>query len=123
MADAFQNRGKNSQLKKRIADAQKIKNCSSEYEGIWNHVHNLAIPALNLDSLAAIKAHLKSMGARAVETIHKSVTIGLKNESEFIKDEQTIWIRNAWMPNPWNIYKIYIYRTKKLHYQTGRPAS
>ncbi len=50
MADAFQNRSKNNQLRKHFVDVQRINKYSPEYERIRNHVHNSATQAMNRDS-------------------------------------------------------------------------
>ncbi len=88
MADALQNRSENNQLIKQIVDAQRINNYSSEYERTQNRVHNSATPALNRDSSTARKADFKSMGAKAVDTIHSSVDFVFKNGSASSRYEQ-----------------------------------
>ena len=69
VADAFQNRTKSIALRKEISEKPKMKNYNTEYERIRNHVANSATPSLNRDGLKARAEHLKSMGARAVDTI------------------------------------------------------
>ena len=69
MADAFQNRSNNHLLRKQIVDAQRVKNYSSEYERIRNHVANSVTPTLTQTHLKSRAEHLRTLGARAVDTI------------------------------------------------------
>ena len=69
MADAFQNRTKSVHLRKEILQKQDQRNYRSEYERIRSHVENSATPALTKDHIKDRQAHLKKLGARAVDTI------------------------------------------------------
>ena len=70
MADAFQNRTKSVALRKEILEKQKKRNYQSEYDRIRNHVENSATPALTRNHLTARTAHLKTLGAKALDTIN-----------------------------------------------------
>ena len=70
MADAFQNRTKTTALRREILEKQKKRNYQSEYDRIRNHVENSATPALTGNHLTARKAHLKTLGAKALDTIN-----------------------------------------------------
>jgi hypothetical protein len=70
MADAFQNRTKNTALRRAILEKQKKRNYQSEYDSIRNHVENSATPALTRNHLTARTAHLKTLGAKALDTIN-----------------------------------------------------
>jgi hypothetical protein len=69
MADAFQNRTKSVHLRKEILQKQDQRNYRSEYERIRNHVENSATPSLTQQHIKDRQAHLKKLGARAVDTI------------------------------------------------------
>ena len=69
-ADAFQNRTKNTALRREILEKQRKRNFQSEYDRIRNHVENSATPALNKNHLTARVAHLKSLGSRALDTMN-----------------------------------------------------
>ena len=69
-ADAFQNRTKNTALRREILEKQKKRNYQSEYDRIRNHVENSATPALTRNHLTARTAHLKTLGAKALDTIN-----------------------------------------------------
>ena len=71
-ADAFQNRSKNNALRKEILEKQRKRNYSSEYERIRSHIDDSATPALTQIHLSARAAHLKSLGAKALDTINLS---------------------------------------------------
>ena len=49
---------------------QNIRNYQSEYDRIRNHVENSATPALNRNALQTRAAHLKTLGAKALDTIN-----------------------------------------------------
>ena len=70
MADAFQNRTKSTALRREILEKQRKRNYQSEYDRIRNHVENSATPALNKNHLTARTAHLKTLGAKALDTIN-----------------------------------------------------
>ena len=70
MADAFQNRAKSTALRKEILDKQRKRNYQSEYDIIRNHVENWATPSLNTNRLIARTAHLKTLGAKALDTMN-----------------------------------------------------
>ena len=69
MAEAFQNRSKSVHLRKEILQKQDQRNYRSEYERIRNHMENSATPSLTKKHITDRQAHLKKLGARAVDTI------------------------------------------------------
>ena len=69
MSEAFQNRTKSVALRKEILEKQKKRNYQSEYDRIRNHVENSATPALTRNHLTTRTAHLKTLGARALDTM------------------------------------------------------
>ena len=69
MADAFQNRTKSVALRKEILEKQKKRNYQSEYDRIRSHVENSATPSLTRNHLTSRAAHLKTLGAKALDTI------------------------------------------------------
>ena len=69
MAEAFQNRTKSTHLRREILQKQDQRNYRSEYDRIRSHVENSATPALTKDHIKDRQAHLKKLGARAVDTI------------------------------------------------------
>ena len=68
-ADVFQNRTKSTHLRREILQKQNQRNYRSEYERIRAHVEDSATPALNKDHLRDKMAHLKKLGAKAVDSI------------------------------------------------------
>ena len=70
MADAFQNRTKSTALRREILEKQQKRNYQSEYDRIRSHVEDSATPSLTKDRLKGRQAHLKSLGAKAVDTIN-----------------------------------------------------
>ena len=70
MADAFQNRTKSTALRREILEKQKKRNYQSEYDRIRSHVEDSATPSLTKDHLKGRQAHLKSLGAKAVDSIN-----------------------------------------------------
>ena len=70
MADAFQNRTKSTALRREILEKQQKRNYQSEYDRIRNHVENSATPTLTKNALTARTAHLKTLGAKALDTIN-----------------------------------------------------
>ena len=70
MADAFQNRTKSTALRREILEKQRKRNYQSEYDRIRNHVENSATPTLTKDRLNGRVAHLKTLGAKALDTIN-----------------------------------------------------
>ena len=70
MADAFQNRSKSLSLRREILEKQRKRNYQSEYDRIRNHVENSATPALTKNHLTSRTAHLKTLGAKALDTIN-----------------------------------------------------
>ena len=69
-ADAFQNRTKSISLRREILEKQKKRNYQSEYDRIRNHVENSATPSLTRNHLTTRVAHLKTLGAKALDTIN-----------------------------------------------------
>ena len=69
MATAFQTRTKSTALRREISETQQKRNYRSEYERIRNHVENSATPSLAQQHIKDRRAHLKKLGARAVDTI------------------------------------------------------
>ena len=70
MADAFQNWTQSVALRREILEKQKKRNYQSEYDRIRSHVEDSATPSLTKDRLSGRVAHLKSLGARALDTIN-----------------------------------------------------
>ena len=68
MADAFQNRTKSTQLRREILQKQVQRNYRSEYDRIRAHVEDSATPALTKGHLQHRMAHLKKLGAKAVDS-------------------------------------------------------
>ena len=79
MAEAFQNRSKSVHLRKEILQEQDQRNYRSEYDRIRNHVENSATPSLTKQHVTDRAAHLKKLGARAVDTITWATEISFKN--------------------------------------------
>ena len=69
MADAHANRTKSIAFRKEVLEKQKRRNYQSEYERLRHHVENSATPSLTRDRLKSRTDHLKSLGARAVDSI------------------------------------------------------
>ena len=69
MAEAYRNRTKSVALRKEILEKQKRRNYQSEYDRLRGHVENSATPALTRDHLKTRTERLKSLGARAVDSI------------------------------------------------------
>ena len=69
MADVFQNRSKSTNLRREILQKQDQRNSCSEYERIKNHVENSATPSLTKAHITNRHAHLKKLGAKAVDSI------------------------------------------------------
>ena len=70
MSDAFQNRTKSTSLRREISEKQRTRTYQSEYDRIRNHVENSATPTLTKDRLNSRVAHLKTLGAKALDTIN-----------------------------------------------------
>ena len=68
-AEVFQNRTKSTHLRREILQKQNQRNYRSEYERIRAHVEDSATPALNKDHLRDKMAHLRKLGAKAVDSI------------------------------------------------------
>ena len=68
-AEIFQNRTKSTHLRREILQKQNQRNYRSEYERIRAHVEDSATPALNKDHLRDKMAHLRKLGAKAVDSI------------------------------------------------------
>ena len=69
MADAFQNRSKSTALRREISQKQQSRNYQIEYDRIRFPVENSATPALTKTHITNRAAHLKALGARAVDGI------------------------------------------------------
>ena len=69
MTDAFQNRTKSVALHGEILEKQKKQNYQSEYDRIRHHVEDSATPALSKNHLTTRAAHLKALGAKALDTM------------------------------------------------------
>ena len=70
MADAFQNRTKSTALRREILEKQKKRNYQTEYDRIRYHVENSTTPSLTRNHLTTRAAHLKTLGAKAVDNIN-----------------------------------------------------
>ena len=68
-AEIFQNRTKSTALRREILQKQQSRNYQSEYDRIRSHVENSATPSLTKKHITDRQAHLKKLGARAVDTI------------------------------------------------------
>lgn len=69
MADAYLNRSKSVALRKGILEKQKIRNYQSEYDRLRFHLENSATPFKTKNSITERTEHLKSLGAKAVDSI------------------------------------------------------
>ena len=69
MADVFQTRTKSTALRREILQKQKSRNHQSEYDRIRFHVENSATPSLTKAHITNRHAHLKKLGAKAVDSI------------------------------------------------------
>ena len=69
MADAHLGRTKSVALRKDNSGKANRRNYNSEYERLRSHVDNSATPSLTRDRVINRTEHLKSLGARAVDTI------------------------------------------------------
>ncbi len=78
MAEAFQNRTKSTALRRTILEKQKKRNYQSEYDRIRSHLAHSATPALTKDHIKTRYAHLKSLGAKAVDGINRTPRISFK---------------------------------------------
>ena len=68
MAEIFQNRTKSTHLRREILQKQNQRNYQSEYDRLRSHVEgNSATPALTKQHVTDRVAHLKKIGARAVD--------------------------------------------------------
>ena len=67
--EAYQNRSKSTALRRYILEKRKMRNYSSEYEGIRNRTENPTTATINRDGLKARVNRSKQMGARAVDKI------------------------------------------------------
>ena len=69
MADAYQNRSKSTALRREILQKQNQRNYQTEYDRIRFHVENSTAPSLTRTHLTNRTAHLKALGAKAVDGI------------------------------------------------------
>ena len=69
LADAFQNRTKSTHLRREILQKQNQRNYRSEYDRIRSHVENSASGTITKKHITDRQAHLKKLGARAVDNI------------------------------------------------------
>ena len=69
MADAFQNRTKSTHLRREILQKQDSRNYRSEYDRLRAHVENSASGTITKQHITDRVAHLKKIGARAVDNI------------------------------------------------------
>ena len=68
MADIFQNRAKSTHLRREILQKQNQRNYQSEYDRIRSHVEgNSASGTITKQHITDRVAHLKKLGARAVD--------------------------------------------------------
>ena len=68
--DAYRTRAASVALRKEILEKQNVRNYQSEYDRIRNHVENSATPALTRNHLTTRPAHLKTLGAKALDTMN-----------------------------------------------------
>ena len=69
MADAYQNRSKSTALRREILQKSNMRNYQSEYDRIRFHVENSANPSVIRGHITTRSAHLKALGAKAVDGI------------------------------------------------------
>ncbi len=70
MAEIFQNRTKSTHLRReKVYIKQKQRNYQPEYDRIKHHVENSASGTLTKQHITDRQAHLKKLGARAVDSI------------------------------------------------------
>jgi len=67
MADIFQNRTKSTQLRREILQKQNQRNYQSEYDRLRSHVEGSASGTITKQHITDRVAHLKKLGARAVD--------------------------------------------------------
>ena len=69
-ADAYINRSKSTSLRKHVLEKQRVRNYQSEYERLRNHLEQASVtPFQNKASITNRVAHLKSLGAKALDNI------------------------------------------------------
>ena len=69
MADAYQNRSKSTALRREILQKQNQRNYQTEYDRIRFPMENSTTPSLTRTHLTNRTAHLKALGAKAVDGI------------------------------------------------------
>ena len=69
MTEAYQNRVKSVALRKEILEKQKVRNYQNEYNRIRAHLEDSAVPYKTREGLKNRTEHLKTLGARALDTI------------------------------------------------------
>ena len=69
MAEAFQNRTKSTHLRREILQKQDSRNYRSEYDRFRAHVENSASGTIAKQHITDRQAHLKKLGAKAVDSI------------------------------------------------------
>ena len=69
MAELFQNRTKSTHLRREILQKQQQRSYHSEYDRIRHHVENSASGTLTKQHITDRQAHLKKLGAKAVDSI------------------------------------------------------
>ena len=67
--DAHRTRASSVAFRKEVLEKQNIRNYSSEYNRIRAHLEDSSVPFKTKDGLKTRAAHLKSLGAAAVDTI------------------------------------------------------
>ena len=69
MAEIFQNRSKSTHLRREILQKQQSRNYQSEYDRLRHHVESSASGTITKQHITDRVAHLKKLGARAVDGI------------------------------------------------------
>jgi hypothetical protein len=67
MADIFQNRAKSTHLRREILQKQNQRNYQSEYDRLRSHIEGSASGSITKQHITDRVAHLKKLGARAVD--------------------------------------------------------
>ena len=69
MIDARQSKSKSVSFRHEILQKQKVKNYQSEYSRIRSHLEGSVIPHTTREKVVSRAAHLRALGAKAVDNI------------------------------------------------------
>jgi hypothetical protein len=67
--DAYRTRASSVAVRKEILEKQNVRNYQSEYDRIRAHLEDSAVPFKTKDGIHTRAAHLKALGAKAVDSI------------------------------------------------------